>query len=117
MMYPKAPPQNQALLALAKGQECLMRVVDCAPGTTVAAHSNQLRHGKGRGIKARSEYTVWACANCHRWIDEGYAATRKEKQRAFDHAHKKQVIEWLVLAREGSKPAQEALAALGLEHA
>lgn len=46
-------------------------------GTVVAAHSNQLRDGKGRGLKA-SDYRIAAmCYQCHMeldqggWVDEG----------------------------------------------
>ena len=41
------------------------------PETVVAAHSNQLLHGKGMGIKAHDCYIAWACSACHAAIDQG----------------------------------------------
>ena len=41
------------------------------PETTVAAHSNELRHGKGMGIKAHDCFIAWACNSCHAEIDQG----------------------------------------------
>ena len=44
------------LLKLAQGQRCLLNVHpycdDDEGSTTVACHSNELIHGKGKGIKA-----------------------------------------------------------------
>jgi Protein of unknown function (DUF1364) len=98
MMFPKSPRQeNPALLKLAQGKPCLMQVnYEClgADGhTTVAAHSNEQRHGKGRGIKAHDQYTVWSCIYCHAWYDQG-KATREEKRAAFETAHTRQVQAW-----------------------
>jgi hypothetical protein len=84
--------RSKPLLALAKGQPCM----NCGcEGTTVAAHSNMLIHGKGKGIKAHDCFTAWLCAACHSWLDQGrgmdptglYDDTREDKasmwRRAF----------------------------------
>lgn len=106
--------RSPALLKLARGQKCLLLAVEGCQyhngSTTVAAHSNQQKHGKGMGIKAHDYYTVWACAVCHTWLDQG-KAPKAEKQRAFDAAHKRQVIEW---GKMYEKCANDALAALCL---
>lgn len=100
--YAKQPtPRNPHLLALARGKECLLRVPGVCngdPETTVAAHSNQLIHGKSRGLKASDARSVWACARCHTWLDSSYVASREEKQEAFATGHQRQVIEWRKIA-------------------
>ena len=35
-----------------------------------AAHSNQGRHGKGKGIKASDEFTIPLCKKCHAIYDQ-----------------------------------------------
>ncbi|CAB3857072.1 hypothetical protein LMG3410_02084 [Achromobacter aegrifaciens] len=74
---PKTVYRNQALLDLAEGEECLLRV----PGychnekeTTVACHSNRLRDGKGKGIKAHDWCIAFGCGPCHWFIDRSSAA-------------------------------------------
>lgn len=54
--------RNPALLKLAQGKLCLLsipKVCNGNPETTVAAHSNQLIHDKGKGIKAHDWASVW----------------------------------------------------------
>jgi hypothetical protein len=53
--------------------------------TVVPCHSNQARHGKGMGIKAKHEFTVPGCANCHALIDQG-PGLREHKFAAWDVA-------------------------------
>lgn len=55
--------------------------------TTVPAHSNQSRHGKGMGIKADDEYTVPGCHACHYQIDQGNIFSREEKFAFWDGAY------------------------------
>ncbi len=75
MNYPKEPRQrNPTLLNMAKGEPCLLRVPGVCNGdsdTTVAAHSNQSAHGKGKAMKAHDWASVWACSACHMWLDIG----------------------------------------------
>jgi len=40
-------------------------------GTVVAAHSNQLRDGKGKGIKASDYRVASLCFMCHAELDQG----------------------------------------------
>lgn len=77
--------RSRALLDLARGQPCQMRVpgICCGdPATVVSAHSNQERHGHGRGLKAHDCFTADACAACHAWLDSG-TASREAKAAAF----------------------------------
>jgi hypothetical protein len=66
------------LLALAHGKSC----VDCGneDGTIVAAHSNLLEHGKGRGIKAHDGMSAWLCFRCHSELDQGKAMSKQERE-------------------------------------
>jgi hypothetical protein len=60
----------------------------------VAAHSNQLRDGKGRGIKA-SDYRVAAlCYPCHMELDQGKDMSKAERVDFWEEAHRK-TIGWL----------------------
>ena len=62
-------------------------------GTIVAAHSNQLRDGKGKGIKA-SDYRVAAlCHKCHMEIDQGHNLTKQQRFYDWDEAHRKTIGE------------------------
>lgn len=73
---PKTVYRNQALLDLAKGEDCLIRVPRYCQGgtdTTVACHSNRLRDGKGKGIKAHDWAIAFGCGPCHWFIDQSPA--------------------------------------------
>lgn len=89
------------LLRLAQGEKCLL---ECHPycdgdegSTTVACHSNELIHGKGKGIKADDCMSVWGCYKCHCWLDQG-PLSKREKAKIFDRAWYKQVNEWWLIA-------------------
>jgi ferredoxin len=66
--------RSKRLLNAAKGQSCMVQIPNVCNGnndTVVAAHSNQLLHGKGMGIKAHDCFIAWACSSCHYEIDQG----------------------------------------------
>jgi hypothetical protein len=60
----------------------------------VAAHSNQLRDGKGRGIKAHDYRVASMCFGCHAELDQGTKLTKSERIEMWDEAHRK-TIGWL----------------------
>lgn len=73
---PKTVYRNRALLALAKGQPCLLRVPGfCVGGTksTVSCHANFAKYGKGAGIKAHDWAIAFGCYGCHQYIDQSGA--------------------------------------------
>jgi hypothetical protein len=75
---------------LCRGQPCYLLVpgVPAHPvDTVVPCHSNQARHGKGRGIKAHDKYTVPGCMYCHHAIDQSGQFTREEKFALWDNAY------------------------------
>lgn len=98
--------RNRALLDMARGRPCLLRVPGVCQGgteTTVAAHSNWACHGKAGARKADDQYSVWACAACHiGWLDQG-PAPKEEKQTVFMRAHAAQVLEWARIERDPSE--------------
>jgi len=60
-------------------------------GTVVAAHSNQLRDGKGRGLKAHDYRIAALCHGCHAALDQGAALSRAERLEFWEEAHRKTV--------------------------
>nr|WP_310008985.1 hypothetical protein [Caballeronia sp. LZ043] len=80
--------EGSKYLAACRGESCYLRVLGVCIGrnTVVPCHSNQARHGKGIGIKAKHEFTVPGCQACHAWIDQGLAP-REAKFRQWDVAY------------------------------
>lgn len=119
-VQPKTEPKrNPHLLAMAKGQRCLLMVPGVCnrnPETVVAAHSNLSIHGKAKGRKADDQYHIYACSACHEWLDSG-PWPRKIKEEAFMAAHNRQVMAWLLWAAgpegRGQRAAAWALDELG----
>ncbi len=94
--------RNRRLLDMAEGRPCLLHIPGVCnhdPATTVAAHSNLSIHGKGAHRKADDVFTVWACANCHAWLDQG-PAPKADKEAAFVRAHADQVLAWRRIAND-----------------
>ena len=99
---PKTQPlRNPALLAMARGRECLL----LAPGvfthysdTVVACHSNFSIHGKGDKRKADDHYSIWGCVGCHAWLDTGKASA-EEKERLFMAALARQIEGWKAITQ------------------
>ena len=66
-------------------------------GTVVAAHSNQLRDGKGRGLKAHDFRVAAMCHKCHSELDQGKTLGREERVEMWEESHRA-TIGWLFLA-------------------
>jgi hypothetical protein len=60
MMY-----RNPSLLKSAQYVHC----VSCGNPNAVWCHSNQMIHGKGRGLKAHDIFGFYGCDACHAWFD------------------------------------------------
>jgi hypothetical protein len=84
--------RNRKLLDVLRESPCQ----ECGrkDGTIVAAHSNQLRDGKGRGIKAHDYRVAALCYSCHMEIDQGKSLSKAERIEAWEEAHRK-TISWL----------------------
>ncbi|MFC4275548.1 nuclease domain-containing protein [Achromobacter aloeverae] len=71
--------RNRALLDLAEGQECLIRIPGVCCGdkeTTVACHSNESLFGKAKGLKAHDWAAAWGCWKCHAFVDAEFKVAR-----------------------------------------
>jgi len=80
--------RNPKLTRLANGAPCVL----CGSvGTTVWAHSNAGRHGKGMGIKAHDCYGALLCAHHHNWYDSG-SSDRAVKLEMFREAMEKTTL-------------------------
>ena len=59
----------------------------------VAAHSNQLADGKGKGIKA-SDYRIAAlCFSCHMDLDQGNKLSKDQRREFWEMAHRRTIGE------------------------
>lgn len=65
-------------------------------GTIVAAHSNQSKHGKGKGIKASDQFIAALCHACHMLLDQGAHLTEQQRVDMWDAAHKRTVKELML---------------------
>ena len=64
-------------------------------GTVCAAHSNQLRDGKGRSLKASDAAIAALCYTCHSRIDQGSTLLKQERIDMWENAHRK-TMRWLI---------------------
>ena len=83
--------RNKKILEVVRESPC--QLCGARDGTVVAAHSNQLRDGKGRSIKAHDYRIAALCYTCHADIDQG-KMSREDKQDLWEMAHRK-TIGWL----------------------
>jgi hypothetical protein len=66
------------LLKAAQDRPCVL----CGShGTTVAAHSNSLEHGRGMGHKSPDYYVAYLCHECHDLVDGRKGGLTKEEKR------------------------------------
>lgn len=86
--------RNKKLLDLANECEHCTSCDRFSRETITAAHSNQLRDGKGRGIKAHDYRIAYLCHSCHYELDQGNRLTKEDRTRMWEEAHRK-TIAWL----------------------
>lgn len=75
-------------------RDCPCQSCGAMDGTIVAAHSNQMRDGKGRGLKANDYRIAALCYKCHTELDQGKNMSREERLNMFEEAHRA-TIGWL----------------------
>ena len=85
--------RNKALLEAVR--ECPCQHCGAQDGTVVAAHSNQLKDGKGKGIKASDAAIAALCYICHHQIDQGFLLNKEERRQIWGEAHRK-TMRWLI---------------------
>jgi len=81
--------RNKKLLEIARKFACQRCGID--DGTVVAAHSNQLRDGKGKGIKAHDYRIASLCHKCHHDIDQGATLSKAERLEQWEESHRKTI--------------------------
>ena len=84
--------RNKKLLELVRQSPC--QTCGTEDGTVVAAHSNQLRDGKGRGLKAHDYRIAALCFRCHTELDQGTKMSKAERVESWEEAHRG-TIGWL----------------------
>jgi hypothetical protein len=84
--------RNQKLLEAVREAPCM----NCGAqdGTVCAAHSNQMRDGKGRSLKAHDYRVAALCFKCHSELDQGRAMSREERVNMWEDAHRA-TVGWL----------------------
>ena len=85
--------RNEKLLKRLRDSACQCCGIE--DGTIVAAHSNQLRDGKGKGIKASDAAIAALCYTCHTKIDQGSTLSKEERRLIWEEAHRK-TMRWLI---------------------
>ena len=83
--------RNQKLLNVCRELPCQACGID--NGTIVAAHSNQLRDGKGRGLKAEDFRVASLCYACHIELDQGSKMSKQERIDFWEDAHRNTIGE------------------------
>jgi hypothetical protein len=81
--------RNPKLLKLMRELPCSICQID--DGTVVGAHSNQLRDGKGRGLKSHDYRVAALCYNCHMSIDQSNKLDKQEKIDLWEMAHRRTI--------------------------
>jgi hypothetical protein len=81
--------RNKKLLEIARNFPCQHCGID--DNTVVAAHSNQLRDGKGKGIKASDFRIASLCFTCHMELDQGKNLSKAERVEMWEEAHRKTI--------------------------
>ena len=84
--------RNRKLLDAVRESPC--QLCGAMDGTVVAAHSNQLRDGKGRSIKAHDYRIAALCYSCHAQLDQGSKMSKEDRVDIWEMAHRK-TIGWL----------------------
>jgi hypothetical protein len=83
--------RNKKLLEACRQLPC--QLCQTEDGTVIAAHSNQLLDGKGKGIKA-SDYRIAAlCFTCHMDIDQGNKLSKEQRREFWETAHRNTIGE------------------------
>lgn len=94
----KTPKKNQKLRDSAKDcPHCMGCKLQNPNGDLLClAHSNQLRHGKGRGLKSADAEGAILCQRCHDYVDGRTGSGSRADMRLYhETAHEKTVAWWI----------------------
>ena len=78
--------RNKKLLEVARLLPCQHCGIE--DGTVVAAHSNQLRDGKARGLKSSDFRIASLCFRCHAEADTSSTLTKVARIEMWEQAHR-----------------------------
>ena len=84
--------RNKKLLEIVRESPC--QHCGIQDGTIVAAHSNKLRDGKGRGLKSSDARIAALCYRCHSDLDQGRSLSKDQRVEVWESAHRA-TIGWL----------------------
>ena len=84
--------RNKKLLEIARLLPCQHCGIE--DGTVVAAHSNQLRDGKGRGLKSSDFRIASLCFRCHAEADTSSTLTKVARIEMWEQAHRATIGEF-----------------------
>ena len=84
--------RNKKLLELARLLPCQHCGIE--DGTVVAAHSNQLRDGKGRGLKSSDFRIASLCFRCHAEADTSSTLSKVARIEMWEQAHRATIGEF-----------------------
>ena len=89
--------RNQKLLEIIRDCPYCLYCGNDNDGTVCAAHSNQLRDGKGKGLKAHDFRVAALCHSCHHDLDQGVDMSKQDRVECWETAHRA-TIAWLFLS-------------------
>ena len=100
--------RDRKLLDLAHGiTECQLRIPEVCefstPNGCEPAHSNQLFHGKGTGMKCHDVYHVAACRSCHVELDNGKRLTKQQRVDYWNDGFARTMLEYFKQGLVGVK--------------
>lgn len=84
------PASEKRYLDACRGERCYLGILGVCRGdteTVVPAHANSQAYGKGMGIKAKHQFTVPACADCHYELDQGRLFSKAGKRAIWERAY------------------------------
>ena len=91
---------------MARGEPCQMQIEGVClwlkqrdTETTVWAHSNSSRHGRGMHRKSDDCYGSLACGACHHWYDFGKDANRAVKEEAIVRGFERSIRHLIVVGK------------------
>lgn len=80
--------RSRKLLDAVRELPCCWPHLHACDGHVEPAHSNQLRDGKGRGIKAADYRIAALCHTIHAELDQGKRMTRTQRIEGWEEAHR-----------------------------
>ena len=95
--------QNKKVMAEARNHPCQSCGAD--DQTIVGAHSNQIAHGKGMGIKSAT-IVAYLCYQCHTWLDQSNAKKQHKQEMWLLAARKSVPLYWRLLDAAGRETAE-----------